>query len=254
MYSYISFIIQIIIGYFIADFIIAFFHWFEDTYLDFDSNNVFIQRIAIENAMHHFYPRSIVAGNFIDDVKITFVISFIIFCVIYLLNRNFVSKYYVIFTTIFITTTLSNHLHKLTHRRDCENNAIIRFLQRYGLIMSHKEHSYHHSIDSSVKFSVINNYTNYLYDGIGIWRILEKSIELLTGIRPCHKPIVGEFYGYYDDTLLELAKSECPRSLTKKELDEIYYKILKDIYIKNGKYKQVCAKLNGKIQHPIGIP
>jgi len=228
----ISFVIQFIIGYFIADFLVAWFHWLEDTYFDFNSSNLIIRNIALDNSMHHFYPRSIVTFDFFDNIKITLVVTFTILCIIYLLNKKIVLKYYILFITIFIVTTLSNYLHKLTHQRDCENNAFVRFLQSYGLIMSHNEHSYHHSVDSSVKFGVINNYTNYIYDGIGIWRILEKIIELLFGIRPCHKPVAKDFYEYYDDTLLDLVKSECPRSLTKTEVNEIYMKKLKDIHKK----------------------
>jgi hypothetical protein len=57
-----------------------------------------------------------------------------------------------------------------------------------------------------------------------------KNSLFFTGIKPCIKPTVEYFYSYYDDTLLNLINSKCPRKLTDKE-QKIYFKKLKDIYI-----------------------
>ena len=59
----------------------------------------------------------------------------------------------------------------------------------------------------------------------------KNSLFFFTGI----KPTAEYFYSYYDDTLLNLINSKCPRKLTDKE-QKIYFKKLKDIYIINNKY------------------
>ena len=235
----INVIIQIIIGYLIADFITALFHWFEDNYLEFNTSSSIINDIAFHNTMHHFYPRMIVMNSFFDNIRTSLILAFIIILFIYLINKQIIIKYYIFFITLFIVSTLANYIHRLAHQRDCENNSFVKFMQKYGLFISHKEHSHHHSINPEMKYGVINNYTNYIYDGIGIWRILEKIVYFFTGIKPCIKPTTEYFYSYYDDTLLNLINSKCPRRLTDKE-QKIYFKKLKDIYIINNKYQKKC--------------
>lgn len=214
---YLILIFQIIIGYLIADFIVALFHWFEDTYLEYNKNNSIINEIALDNLIHHFYPRMIVIFNFFENIKISLFISCIVIFVFYLINKKFVIKYRVFFFIFGVFTTISNFIHKLAHQREHENNLFVQFMQKYGLILSHKEHSHHHHINSKIKYGVLNDYTNYIYDGIGIWRIFEKIIDFLTGIKPNHKKTIQHFYKYYDNILFDAVISEYPRKLTKKE-------------------------------------
>jgi hypothetical protein len=46
--------IQIFLGYIMADFLGGFFHWFEDTYLDYDSKIPLFNGISKHNEMHHY--------------------------------------------------------------------------------------------------------------------------------------------------------------------------------------------------------
>ncbi len=245
--------LQVVSGYLLADFLIAFFHWYEDTYIDYNTKNPLLKSIGKYNTLHHFYPRSIVSNSFLGNIDISLKFTIIFLLIIYILNKDLLINYWIFFLVLSIFSILSNYLHKITHQRDCENNSIIKFLQKIGLIMSHNEHSIHHAVNSSIKFGVINDYTNYIYDYLDIWRKLENTIKFIFGISPCHKPVMGEYFNYYDDRLLELVKSECPRPLTHKELNEIYFKILDDIY-NNYNENEFCAKYNGKINKPIEIP
>ena len=73
----INVIIQIIIGYLIADFITALIHWFEDNYLEFNTSSSIINDIAFHNTMHHFYPRMIVMNSFFDNIRTSLILAFI---------------------------------------------------------------------------------------------------------------------------------------------------------------------------------
>ena len=52
-----NFIFQIIIGFLLADFLSGFFHWFEDTYLDYCTNIPILSTVSKDNELHHYWLR-----------------------------------------------------------------------------------------------------------------------------------------------------------------------------------------------------
>ena len=79
----------------IGDFITAFFHWFEDTYLEPNKiKNKFLHKIAIDNEMHHFIPRSILSFSYFETIKTTTFLSLIVLVLLNLLAKNFLKKYF----------------------------------------------------------------------------------------------------------------------------------------------------------------
>jgi len=231
-------IIQFFIGYIIVDFLSSFFHWIEDTYLNYNIDIPIISSIAKDNTLHHFYPRSILAYSPLENMQNTFILTIIIILIIYIINKSFIYKYPIIILTILILGTIGNYIHAIAHMRDCEKSKFILLLQKLGIIISNKEHSFHHATNSSVKYSVYNSYTNYIYDYLNIWRIFEYLIFIVFNIKPCYKPIINQYERYFDDTLDELMKQKCPRKLTKQEINDICFRILNNIHRNN---KNICA-------------
>jgi len=80
-------ILQIIIGFFLADFLSGLFHWIEDTYLDYCINIPILKDISKGNEMHHYFPRAILAYSYVEHVINSSILAFIVIFVIFLINK-----------------------------------------------------------------------------------------------------------------------------------------------------------------------
>jgi len=230
--NYISFIIlQIIFGFLLADFITAIFHWFEDTYLDYDCKLPFFSDIAKHNEMHHYFPRSIIAYSIYENIDTTIPFAIILVVIIYVFFRKQLFMYPFFFGSFILFSVFSNVFHKFSHMRDCELPIVVKYLQRIGIICSHKEHSIHHSKNNNQKYCVMSGYLNYILDNLGFWRGLEWLVKKITGKSPKRK-------GKYDDYkeihnyMHENNKKECPKIPTKEDIDILIKKL--DHFIKTN--------------------
>ena len=217
-----SIILQIIIGFILADFFAGFFHWFEDTYLDYCIDIPIISQISKDNELHHYFPRSMIAYSYLEHVSITFPLAFGILFVLYVINKSLFRYRYFIFSLAFFSI-VSNIAHRFSHMRDCENHAIVRFLQKTGILCSHEHHSIHHK-KSTEKYCVISEYTNYILDTLHFWRILEYVIYVVTGIKPSRKQSYDDYYEIHNH-MHENAKLECPDTTTKRDVEELIQKL-----------------------------
>lgn len=216
-------ILQIIIGFFITDFLVGFFHWFEDTYLPYCTNIPILSDIAKDNELHHYFPRSMIAYSYWDNIVITTPLAILIVGSVYMFNKRLVTNYPWLVGTFLIFAILSNIIHRFSHMRDCENHIIVRSLQRIGIFASHKHHSTHHK-DSNTKYCVISEYTNMLLDTIGFWKGLEYSIYLSTGIVP-NKKLAYESYKEIHNHMHANAKLECPDTPTLEDVKILKMKL-----------------------------
>jgi len=218
----INIIIQILLGFILADIVGGIFHWFEDTYLSYCINIPFLNKIAVKNEMHHYFPRSIVAKSYLENISTTVLILLIFLPLIYLfyrINRNYI--YFIISFLFFIS--ISNVIHRFSHMRDCEKNNFIILLQKSGILCSSEHHKIHHE-GSNQKYCVISEYNNYILDNIYFWRILEYVIYQLTSIKPDRKPGYDDYYKIHN-YMHENAKLPCPKKPSKEDLELLKYKL-----------------------------
>jgi hypothetical protein len=214
---------EILLGIIIGDFITAFFHWLEDSYLEpHKIKNKFLYNIAIENEFHHFIPRSILSCSHFYNIRITTFISFIALILFNLLAKDFFKKNFISIIVCLFIISISNLIHRFSHLRIQELNPILYFLQKNNIIISNDEHRIHHAENPYIKFGVINKYTNYIYDYFMIWNKFEKLFYLLFGIKPTKKGKVSDYYNLYDEKLKKNMNLKIPKILTKEEL--LYYK------------------------------
>ena len=215
-------ILQIFLGFIFADIISGGFHWFEDTYLDYCIDLPIISSIAQDNELHHYFPRSIIAYSYIDQILVTLPLTLIILFLLYLLdNPIFKFPYFIISLAFF--STISNIIHRFAHMRECENNYIINILQKTGILCSHKHHSLHHILINE-KYCVMSEYNNYILDSIYFWRILEYIIYLFLNIKPNRKKSYDDYFKI-QNYMHENDKLECPDIPTKQDIDELIYKL-----------------------------
>jgi len=236
--SFVSILLQFFIAFLVVDILGGVFHWFEDTYLDYCVDVPFISEIAKDNELHHYFPRTIVAYSYLENMKKTVIILSVILLILYLVFRKSIFKYPFFLASFLFWSCTINVFHRFSHMRECENHFIITSLQKTGLLCSHEHHSVHHkTVDS--KYCVLSEYTNHLLDSIYFWRILESIIFICTGIKPDRKPPYDD-YAEIQNYMHENAKLECPDRPTVKDID-----ILK---IKLKEYKKCKNHANHKNQ------
>jgi hypothetical protein len=220
---------EILVAYLAADLLTATAHWFEDNYIDYCTKNVLLRGIAVDNELHHYFPRTIVGYSYYENIYyglIFSLIAIIIMCL--LLGINFIFEHSLFIVVFFIFVSIANLLHRFSHERDCEKNNFVIFLQKIGILCSSEHHKVHHSSSNGEKYGILNNYTNYIYDSINLWGGLESIIYTITGIKANRK----KSYSEYKDIqcyLHENALNECPDTPTKddieflkKKLDQLY--------------------------------
>jgi plasmanylethanolamine desaturase len=176
-------VVQILIGYFLADFIGGILHWFEDTYLPYNTTIPILSYIAKDNEAHHYFTRAITAYSIIESMILTLPIAIIIISCVYSMNPKIFMKYIYLWVTFFFFGGMSNNIHKLSHMRDCEKSAFIIQLQRLGVLCSSDEHREHH-VTGRNKYCVNTNYLNWVLDNIGFWRGIEYGIEYFLNVKP----------------------------------------------------------------------
>lgn len=215
-------VLQIIIGFVLADIGSGIIHWFEDTYFDYCIDIPIISDISKDNELHHYFPRTIIAYSYLENSKYLLILSIIFFTIIFVINKSILFKYSYLFISFFLFASFANALHKHSHMRECENPYIITLLQKTGVLCSHNHHSLHHEhVDT--KYCVISEYTNYVLDTVYFWRVVEYIIFIITGIEPNRKPKYDDYHSIHN-YMHENAKLECPDKPNKKDIE-----ILKDI-------------------------
>ena len=85
-------ILQLIIGFLLADIVTGGFHWLEDSYFDYCTDIPIIGTIAQDNELHHYFPRSMLAYSYLDHITVSLPLTLLIVGTIYLLNNN-IMKY-----------------------------------------------------------------------------------------------------------------------------------------------------------------
>ena len=86
-------ILQIIIGFLLADIFTGIFHWIEDTYLDYCINTPFLNTIARDNELHHYFPRGIISYSYYENMEITFPIVVILLILLFIMNKKLMYEY-----------------------------------------------------------------------------------------------------------------------------------------------------------------
>jgi len=217
-------IIQIVLGFILADLIVGFFHWFEDSYLDYCIDFPILGQISKDNELHHYFPRSIIAYNYFEHVSVTIPIIVIIFSILYLINKNiFTYKYKYFFISFAFFCTVSNIIHRYSHMRQCETNIILQFLQYTGIFCSHEHHSSHH-VNPTQKYCVISEYNNYILDNINFWRGMENMVYILTNIKPNRKQAYDS-YSPIHNHMHKNAKLVCPDKPTREDVEMLIKKL-----------------------------
>lgn len=210
---------QIFLGLIAADILSGFFHWIEDNYLDdYCSKIPFVSSIIKDNELHHYYPRGVLAYNYIEHLTLTFPTTLLILLIIYYNYPDICYKYPYFFIVFGFFSSTAAIIHRISHMRDCELSFPIKVLQKLAIISSHEHHKVHHEI-SDLRYCAVTPLTNYLLDYIQFWRYPEAIVFLFTGISPKRRLVYNDYLEIHNE-LHANSQKLCP---DKPTLDNIEY-------------------------------
>lgn len=169
-----SWLLQIIGGYLLADFISGLVHWAMDCYGSRETP--LIGGEIGGNRRHHIEPRHFIKNSWWQNARSTFPIILVLFAIFWgldLVNPTTV--------TLLLVGWNSNEIHKWAHMPQSQRPRWVSFLQQKGIVISPKQHQAHHSHNKDSSYCAVSPYLNPILNSIRFWRGMEWVVYRLTG-------------------------------------------------------------------------
>lgn len=172
-----NYILQIIIGYLLADFFMGIFHWIKDTY--FGPFTPIIGKTLIwSSRLHHIRPRYVIEFSnwklFYSSAKWTLLWIGPLF---YFIGIN------TFMITLFLMISLNDVIHKYAHMMDYERPLWATIMQKLYIFQSHEEHHLHHISPHEINYCPITPYLNTILERLNFWKKMEYLIEYFIGVK-----------------------------------------------------------------------
>lgn len=169
-------------GYFFADFASGAVHWGIDTWFD---ERTMGRAVAITRE-HHTHPSHVMLYGFLEQASLGSAPSALVFgpaTAVTVLSQVTVLTYALMMIWLVIASCLlfGMHFHNLAHRP--ARWLILRLAQRLHLVCPPRHHWVHHR-RQTLHYCVVNGWANYPCDRLHVWRVLERLISAMTGVRP----------------------------------------------------------------------
>lgn len=173
-------LLDIVLAYIIADFTAGLVHFLCDNFGD--ENTPYLGKSIIKSFReHHEKPFTITQHDFLE-VNGSNILASSILLAIYFHLINITEIYLlvildslIIFFTFFIV--LTNQIHCWAHQKSNTIPKFIRILQKYGVILSPKNHQIHHTYPYDEYYCVTNGWFNAWFKKIGLFRYLKKILQ-----------------------------------------------------------------------------
>lgn len=214
-------ILQVFLGLVLADFSAGFFHWFEDTYLQYCTSIPILSSVAKHNELHHYFPRLMLVKPWWKTIQASSCVSLLLITILLILTPQLIKSYPIVFITAVLFGSLSNLFHKYSHMRDCERPRIIAYLHCANILVTHEHHKQHHE-NPLERYNVIFPWMNWILDTCGFWRGLEFIIAKVFNVHPTRKqPFDSLVKSIGPVKAHAMSKQSCPPPLTPKDIYEI---------------------------------
>jgi len=180
-------VLAVLVGLFAADFISGLLHWAFDTW--FDEEQGTFARLVVIVREHHIYPQNIFQYRFRDESGPIALASLAFTAPVYgvvMLSAAGPGAIglaaIVACLVVSFCMALMLQCHKLGHRK--ARSKVLRILQKMHLIMGPRHHGQHHRDNHDIRYCLINGWADLVFDKIGFWRWLERSVASATGAVP----------------------------------------------------------------------
>lgn len=163
-------------GYLVADFVSGFVHWAGDTIGD-ATTPVFGPNFVTPFRYHHVDPKDITRHDFVETNGNNCIVAAPVLGLLLVVTPQtpgwvFFACTMIAFTSFFVFCT--NQFHKWAH--EDRPVALVRLLQRAGLILSPEHHAIHHASPQNKAYCITVGWMNPLLDKIGFFRACEAVI------------------------------------------------------------------------------
>jgi ubiquitin-conjugating enzyme E2 variant len=183
----ITFAIGGLIGYFAADFVSGFVHWFCDTWGSVEwpiVGPLFIRTFR----EHHVDPDSITRHDFIETngASCMAVLPAVIPGALFQPDPSRVAHGLLAgaLASFCMLIPFTTQTHKWAHMNLDEVSPLGRVLIKSGILLNRVEHARHHHAPFTVAYCITSGRCNALLDRVGFWRLAERLITKCTGAIP----------------------------------------------------------------------
>jgi len=169
-------VLAILFGIVLSDFMSGFLHWFFDTF--FDETTPFIgPHLIAPFREHHRDSMAMTHHSFIELTGNSFIAYVLPLGGVWWVGPEIPETQFGVFnyawwTAMTIALTMTNQLHCWAHQASPPRFA--RWLQRCGMTISATHHARHHAPPYRLAYCITNGWTNRLADKLGIFSRLEK--------------------------------------------------------------------------------
>jgi ubiquitin-conjugating enzyme E2 variant len=178
--EYVTLMVTLLAGWFLADIITGTLHWVQDQYLSGKTTNFLLKGIAQDNDLHHTKPAEMGKRTLWENTTTSIIVSIPLFGICYLTSASTV-WWFGIFFGIF-----ANAIHSFTHKPKSKIPKIVQTIQKTGMFQSTQHHAIHHfnkgkviqKEDTTCRYCVMTNWINPILDTIKFFYILEYVIDL----------------------------------------------------------------------------
>lgn len=190
-----------------ADFLTGEVHWFADTFGRV-TDPIYGAGLVRNFREHHLDPFEITRHDFIqlNADSAAFCIPILIWIFVTAEARSILWQGFYI--NLSLWALFSNSIHMWAHTPSGSRPKAVAWLQRYGLILSPKQHNIHHKSPFNVDYCITTGWLNPFLDLVQFWRLNEYMISSITGETP------REDDAYWSDFDLGAAGEE-PRGVWK---------------------------------------
>lgn len=170
-------------GMILADFVSGLVHWAADTWGN-ESMPILGKRLLHPFRVHHVNPGDFLQRRFCDtngDLAALAVPLLSMALQMPLTSEAWFAA--AVFTATFSGVGLmTNQIHQWAHMRKAPDP--VRWLQQFGLILSHEAHERHHCPPYVANYCIATGWCNRLLQSIGFFSRLEQLVSFCTGVQP----------------------------------------------------------------------
>lgn len=171
------------LSYFCADVLSGFVHWVGDTFGDESKpfwGKYFIGPFRVHHTDPMFMTKIPVWENLGTSCMLTLLPQCALFYFILMAPHSGIyAKIYLFFNTLFLLTATTNFFHRYAHTSPKDTPHIIKWLQKYHLILNPISHQIHHRSPYDTYFCVTNGWANKLLEKIKFWSFMRKLFKAI---------------------------------------------------------------------------
>ncbi len=177
--------LQILIAWFLADFICGIVHWIEDRYMDDGQSLEFARGVATDNILHHDEPTAMCRNTPWENMRSSAIFAWPVAAIAFIVGAPLWLWLGLAFTSV------GNLIHRFSHMPKRDLNRFVRAMQELGLFISAKHHATHHfAMGQKVGKAMANraycpmsDWVNPPLDRIKFWWLCEQALKSV-GIKP----------------------------------------------------------------------